>query len=309
MSLRRPDIGWRTMLIIAAILVANVVGSIRWYRKRNPAYALEQTAESVRHHDASQFDAWVDVDKLAASYYDQHLLPARLRDKTFDERGRSRDIAAIARRLRRWVVTGRIDEEETPRLTLLGKTLQGAITGRTAHVDRLSKGGRTVIASVTLDDGVGHRTTLDIRLDRQRGGGWRITEVTNVEGIVDELRRSEMQRVRAIEERLAQAVVTSKPRLAGERVDVDQVTREFEVVVTPRAPTPLVEWSAVCDSDSGTTTSSGQVLRFPKATRTSVRVRCRCNVTRPCRDPIVRIDAVTMANARTLRRETPLPLD
>jgi hypothetical protein len=298
---------WTVALVIVALFL-NGYGCFRWQRKRNPAHALEQAGEAVRRHDASLFDNWVDVDKLAGSYYDQHLLPMRLRENAIDENRRKRDVAAIARRLRRWVVTTRIDEDETPRLTLLGEALRRSIEQERTVVGKLSSGGRTVIASVAISDDSGRKAVLDIRLDRQRGGTWRITEVTNVQAVIDDLRTSEQRRVQAIDVRLARAVTIGQPRLLAEQSAHERVTRLYTVSFTPAAP-GRVTWSATCDSAAGSGSTSGQVLEFKTMAPQTVSIRCQCR-TVACGAPAVRVDAIHRVDGTlVLQRAVPLPLD
>lgn len=304
-SARKP--GWFfqnlwTITIALLIVAANGIGFVRWTRKRAPEYALERAAAAVRHHDPTLFDAWVDVDKLAGSYYEQHLLPNRT---AADEAQHKRDTAALARRLRRWVVTSRIDESERPRLTLLGTVLYDALTQHTSTVRSISRGGRTVIATVDIADRAGRSATLEIRLDRRRGGTWRIMEVTNVSGVIHDLRRSEFRRVSNIEKQLARSVHLSPPRSVEAESSPSHHT--YSLTLTPRKIAKL-EFSVTCESTSGSTTDAGHLMIFREDEPKTMKITCVCTAA-PCPKPYVRVDAVWLRNGAEVRRAEPLALD
>lgn len=303
------DLPW-TATVVALLLGANLAGYLRWEAKRDPEYALQRAEEAVQRRDPSLFDAWVDVDKLAASYYEQHLLPLRLAEKTADDERRRHDVAAVARRLRRWVVTTRIDESETPRLTLLGAVLRGALTHErgTATVEKTTRGGRTVVASVKLVDELGRAATLDLRLDRQRGGTWRISEVTNVEDLVETLRFAEIERVRRARDHIAGLVHVSDPWLVEQKQAGEAVTRLYAVRLTSTGAA-AIEWSGICASGNVTTTDSGHRLSFAKRKTEEVTITCSCE-SEPCGPPFLRIEAAsTRKGEPPIRRVEPLPLD
>jgi len=296
------------LLLVAVMVLLNVPGYLRWEEERNPDNALNQAAEAIRRHDASLFEAWVDVDAVAASYYEQHLLPERVQANAADDAKRARDIQSVARRLRRWVITSRTDETESPRLTLLGAMLRGALTHGTANVKQESRGGRTIIKTVELEDDEGRAARLDIRVDRQRGGTWRIMEVTNVEEVVGSLRRAEIARIRKRQKEIDTLIVAGVPQFTIEQASRGATNRVYKVQLTP-IDAARVEWSAICSSGNSIATDAGHVLSFEGLQPKTVVVTCSCTAS-PCGGAMVRIDAVTRrSNTKRIERIEPLPLD
>lgn len=192
----------RTIVVVVIVLLLNVLGFLRWQVKRNPEYAINQAADAIRKHDGGKFETFVDVQKVAESYYDQHRYPVHVVNNVATPERRTHESAAIARRLRRWVETSRIDESEYPRLMLLGNALAGALSpkGR-AQLSRIAVAGNLALGYINLEDPLRRKFDLELKLVRERSG-WRITEVTNVEDLVNDLRREEERRIAAINDQV-----------------------------------------------------------------------------------------------------------
>jgi len=182
--------------VIVAILVGlNIWGYERFHAKRNPRYTLERIGDAIRGRDSATFDTEADVDSIAKSFYDQHILPERIANGTALIAGvREHDAAAIARRLRRWVETARIDETEKPRLTLLADFVRSGLERNSETIDLINTSRTVSIAEVSLTDRFGIRAQVELRLVNSQGF-WRLAEITNVEDLAGQLRRAEVARI------------------------------------------------------------------------------------------------------------------
>jgi hypothetical protein len=286
----------RTFIVLVFVGL-NVLGFFRLRDKRNPASTLERAAEAIRERDSAAFEVEADVDSIAASYYDQHLLPQRLADKTALVPGiRERDKTAVARRLRRWIETGRIDDSERPRLTLLGDFIRSALGTRSATVQEIRPAHNIAIAIADLGDRYGIHASLEIKLVRQQGF-WRISEVTNVEELVSELHRQEEARVFPLNRELNATVRLAIPVRTG--------PRSWQVPVNASAPAS-VTYSVACTTSSGQIWSS-DVRTLNGGTSAFIDITCDCT-SAECSPPIVTIQEIR-GPTRTLRRASPRALD
>jgi hypothetical protein len=70
-------------LIFPLALAAGVIGLVYWYWTTTPSYAINSVVDSIRHHDAQQFEKYVDVDSVASHAFDS-LLEGPARDALLD---------------------------------------------------------------------------------------------------------------------------------------------------------------------------------------------------------------------------------
>jgi hypothetical protein len=286
-------------IIVLALIGLNVRGFLRLQNKRNPASTLERAAEAIRERDSSAFEAEADVESIAASYYDQHLLPQRLEDKTASVPGvRERDKNAVARRLRRWIETGRIDDSERPRLTLLGDFIRSALDAHSATVQEIRPAHNIAIAIADIGDRYGIHASLEIKLVRQQGF-WRITEVTNVEELVHDLSTRERARIARQNRDLDAAVRIGMPVRTG--------PGSWRVPVNASPPISLT-YSVGCTGSPGQTVPSAYCVRtLNKSGPAFLDVACGCT-TAECPPPSITIHEIRRPT-ETLRREIPRALD
>src|ERR1700722_18471352 len=78
-NLQKIEILVEKLLFPIALLIG-VVGLAFWYWTTTPSYAVNSLVESLRHHDAQQFEKYVDVDSLASHAFDD-LLEGPARDE------------------------------------------------------------------------------------------------------------------------------------------------------------------------------------------------------------------------------------
>jgi hypothetical protein len=161
---------------------------------------------------------------------------------------------------------------------------------------------------VQISDDAGRNATLEVRLDRQRGGTWRISEVTNVAGVIDDLRRSEQARVAKAVKELESMVAMTPPVLQPS----DRHLQTFKVTFAARSggsdePAHKATWSATCGSGVAASSLAPEVVRFAGAQPVEASFQCACGV-KPCQ-PAVRIESVKLRDGKTIHRAKPLPLD
>jgi hypothetical protein len=60
-------------LILPVALLVGVLGLVYWYWTTTPSYAVNSVVDSLRHHDVQQFEKYVDVDSLTSHAFDDLL--------------------------------------------------------------------------------------------------------------------------------------------------------------------------------------------------------------------------------------------
>jgi hypothetical protein len=294
---------------VVAILVLvglNYAGFSRWHRNQNPAFTLNRAADAIRHRDSTAFEVEADVDRLAGSYYDQHLLPTVLRSGSPAEGVRARYVQSIARRLRRWVETSRIDDSESPRLTLLADFLTSALMRGSAVQRSIRSAGGLAIAAVDLADEQNGTLSLEIKLVRQQGH-WRIVEITNLEEAIGMLRRVELARIRRLHRIIDNAVAIQPAVFKSARESSGQRLFSYELRLTGNIDA-VVQWSAVCRWGVGQAVSTENMrTTLKKSVAVPLIIECPCPV-EPCKPPSVIVDELTSGKL-TVRRESPKALD
>lgn len=295
----------RTIGVILLIGLANFAGYLRWHHQSNPRFALQKVSDALRNHDLSLFEKYVDVDAVAGGYFDQHLLPKRLRENPSALAAvRAREMQALARRLRRWIETSYIDEPEEPRLSLLGEMVGGAFdNGGTAELLRLSNAHHTAFAYIHLKDPLGRSANLDVKLVR-RAGTWRISEVTNVEEFVGTLQESEKRRVNASQKAIQRAVSVSSSTF--EKTTSPPGGYLYKATITERDAVSL-QWSYFCHWRTSSSEGGPHEIWFRARKMVQVSFICMCEP--ECTTAIIEIESVTRRDGKVIRRQEPRPLD
>jgi hypothetical protein len=279
-------------------LVPNVWGLYRFLDKRNPVSTLHRAGDAVRHGDSPAFESEANIESIAASYYDQHLLPRHVADGTAEKAGlRERNTAAISRRLRRWIETGRIDPE-SPRLTLLGEFLHSAILAKSAEVERIRTAHNLAIVTVKLGQKNDLQAELEIKLVRQQGI-WRVVEITNIEELIRNLNTQELARVARLNGELEKA--------ASIRGKTNSGPGKWRVLLDSSAQGSVTVIADCTGLQRQVTSSVRSAWTFERPGAMFVDFQCSC-ATADCPPPNVNIDEFRGRN-HTLRRVTPRALD
>src|SRR5216684_707239 len=174
-------------LMLLLIGGLNIIGFVRWYGNRRPGVPLDLAIEAIRNRDSTAFTEAVDVDRLVASYYDQHLLQGR----PVSEATRSLYVKAIGRRLRHWIDAG-VTETSYPRFDALVTFLRESADSRRWKIHDVSETRGS--GMITLHNAANDTVEMKLKIVREEGR-WRVAELLNVAEVVDEVRNSEWRRL------------------------------------------------------------------------------------------------------------------
>lgn len=222
-------------LLLLLIFGLNIIGLVRWYGNRRPGGPLDRAIEAIGNRDSTAFAEAVDVDRLVASYYDQHLLQAR----PVQEATRSLYIKAMSRRLRHWIDAG-VTETSYPRFDALVTFLRESADSRRWQIHDVSETRGS--GMITLHNAANDTVEMKLKIVREEGR-WRVAELLNVAEVVDEVRNSEWRRLSPDLQTINDAVVIVPPSPS------DSVTANNPITTysgTVRVKKGRVE-SAVCD--------------------------------------------------------------
>ncbi|HSY48093.1 MAG TPA: hypothetical protein VLC46_04715 [Thermoanaerobaculia bacterium] len=190
-------------LLLLLIFGLNIIGLVRWYGNRRPGVPLDLAIEAIRNRDSTAFTEAVDVDRLVASYYDQHLLQGR----PVPEATRSLYIKAIGRRLRHWIDAG-VTETSYPRFDALVMFLRESADLRRWRIHDVNETAGS--GTITLYNAANDTVEMKLKIVRE-AGRWRVAELLNVADVVDEVRDSEWRRLDPMLQTINDAVVIVPP--------------------------------------------------------------------------------------------------
>jgi hypothetical protein len=174
-------------LMLLMIFGLNIVGLVRWYGNRRPGVPLDLAIEAIRNRDSTAFTEAVDVDRLVASYYDQHLLQGT----PVSEATRSLYIKAIGRRLRHWIDAG-VTETSYPRFDALVMFLRESADLQRWRIHDVNETAGS--GTITLHNEANDTVEMKLKIVKE-AGRWRVAELLNVAEVVDEIRSSEWHRL------------------------------------------------------------------------------------------------------------------
>ena len=180
-----------TILVGAAVVGLNGYGAYRLYQLSRPERPFEDAVTAIHRNDALDFSKAVDVERLVASYYDQHLGQG-----TSDDGERERVTRALARRLRYWIDTGEMDRTY-PRFDALAQFLREAAAPGRHSVRKMETGQAVGFESVELTNAEKQAVRLDLKLVKEHGH-WRIAELLNVNQVIGILKELETRRMAAM---------------------------------------------------------------------------------------------------------------
>lgn len=240
-------------LLLLLIFGLNIVGLIRWYGNRRPGVPLDLAIEAIRNRDSTAFTEAVDVDRLVASYYDQHLLQG----KPVQEATRSLYIKAIGRRLRHWIDAG-VTETSYPRFDALVAFLRESADLRRWQIHDVSE--TTGSGTITLHNAANDTVEMRLKVVKE-AGRWRVAELLNVPEVVDEVRNSEWHRLGPALQTINDAAVIVPPSPSDSVNGSNQITTYSGTVHVKKG---RIE-SAVCDlySAGGSFVRTIAVVRSP----------------------------------------------
>lgn len=241
------------VLLFSAIIGLNGVGFERWYANRRPRVPLEAAIVAIRNRDSTSFFDAVDVDRLVASYYDQHLQQGQ----PVPEAMRALFIKAIGRRLRHWIDSGST-ENAYPHFDALVAFIREATDSRRCQVvdvDEASGSG-----TIVLQNGAGDTVRLKLKIVRE-AGRWRVAELLNAAEVVHDVREAEWHRLTPLLRRVNEAVEITPLLVENSVAENNAVTTYLGAV---RVKKGRVE-AAACDlySVGGSFVRTIAVLKSP----------------------------------------------
>jgi hypothetical protein len=174
-------------LLLLLIFGLNIGGYVRWYSNRRPGVPLDVAIEAIRNRDSTAFTEAVDVDRLVASYYDQHLLQGN----PVSEATRSLYIKAIGRRFRHWIDAG-TTETSSPRFDALVAFLRESADLHRWQIHDVSE--TTGSGTITLRNKANDTVEMKLKIVKEEGR-WRVAELLNATEVVDAVRSSEWRQL------------------------------------------------------------------------------------------------------------------
>jgi len=288
------DYRW-TIVTILGCVAWNVFGWLSWHHHRTAAYAFEQVLLAIRNRDLEQFERYVDVVRVAEGFCDQHLLQSGAGD---DDRAHC--VTTTARRFRRWVTTRTIDEEQKPRLALLGSVLDQAFAGGKINVESMQAAGSSARAKVHILDRARRGATFELLLS-QPAGDWRLVEVINVETIFKSLIECEEARISRLRKRIAVSVSFSTPQL--QLGDPQRPNEKIFAIDFTSRDAAAIQWTLTCSAGSA---PKNEQTEFRNHRKQRVTFACVCSD--PCR-PVIAIEELRLDDGRKFRVNGPMPLD
>jgi len=240
-------------ILLLTVIGLNSAGFVRWNSHRGPRVPLDAAIEAIRNRDSTSFFDAVDVDRLVASYYDQHLQQGQ----PVPEALRTLYIKAIGRRLRHWIDSGST-ENAYPHFDALVAFVREATDSRRCQVIDVDEasGNGTIVLQNSADDTV----RLKLKVVRE-AGRWRVAELLNAAEVVREVREAEWHRLTPLLRTVNEAVEITPPAPEDSLTENNTVTTYLGVVHVKKV---RVE-AAACDlySAGGTFVRTITVLKSP----------------------------------------------
>ena len=206
---------WKAWLSVLAVLLVVIGGGVGWYfgvYTKTPEYAIKKIEEAVAAHDQSQFDKYVDMQRITETAGEEFLEGMMEADIGLTEEVRSA-VANFAQMfkmsvsksfqnaIRAYVRTGKWDAQsaDMPDVQLiLEKAGLAQIEPRGIEgLEKNAEDGRATLGLRVYQKEAAGEFVLKARFEKDKEGIWRATEISNFREFIAFVVKARREQLRA----------------------------------------------------------------------------------------------------------------